>query len=216
MDPLVSPLPCLGQWIEIGFADSVSPAGYGKDESGSSQDSSPRDEWSDGESDPSSFSLYSPTVAFSSGQSPLSQQSPQTGQSSHPSAVQSPRPSTINSQLPSTVNSQLPSAVQSPLSHHSLLSAHSPPTLHLDATATEEASLLRSYQLPASPTLLASPTTRRCIPKRAAVPRSDLTERAQRQQMQERAGQLCAVLALRHNCVVDGLFTVAAPSAAHA
>ncbi|KAK8831411.1 hypothetical protein WA577_000499, partial [Blastocystis sp. JDR] len=96
--------------------------------------------------------------------------------------------------------------IHSPLTP-SRRTSHSPPTLHLNTTTAEEASLLRSYQLHASPTLLASPTTRCCIPRRAAAPRTDLTENAQRQQMHDRAEQLCAVLALHPNCAVDGVFT---------
>ena len=186
-DPSVTALPSLGRWVEIGFDDAFS--GYGKEESSGTdkEESSELDEWSDGESDPPSLSLHAHTPEGAVTPTTPSLQSTPTTHSMH-----------ITPSLHD---------IHSPLTP-SRRTSHSPPTLHLNTTTAEEASLLRSYQLSASPTLLASPTTRCCIPRRAAAPRTDLTENAQRQQMHDRAEQLCAVLALHPNCAVDGVFTV--------
>lgn len=212
-DPSVTALPSLGRWVEIGF-DNAGFSGYGKEESsGADKECSSLDEWSDGESDPPSLSLHShtpkgditPTHSMHVTPTPSMQSTPTT-----PSLHVTPTTHSLHV-TPTTPSMHVTHSlhdIHSPLtpSRHT---PHSPPTLHLNTTTAEEASLLRSYQLPASPTLLASPTTRCCIPRRTAAPRADLTANAQRQQMHDRAEQLCAVLALHHNCAVDGVFTVA-------
>ena len=221
-DPSVTALPSLGRWVEIGFDDAFS--GYGKEESSGTdkEESSELDEWSDGESDPPSLSLHAHTPEGAVTPTTPSLQSTPTTHSMHITptthSMQS-TPTTHSMQSTPTTHSMhiTPSLhdIHSPLTP-SRRTSHSPPTLHLNTTTAEEASLLRSYQLSASPTLLASPTTRCCIPRRAAAPRTDLTENAQRQQMHDRAEQLCAVLALHPNCAVDGVFTVTPIRPSHA
>lgn len=118
----------------------------------------------------------------------------------------------------SAVTSSVPPTPPPPSkpSHTSRMAAiHAAPTLHLDASSAEEASLLRSYQLPISPPLPVSPATRHYIPKRSVGPRHDLSATAQLQQMIDRTAQLCDLLPLRHNCTVDGPFTVTAGSITH-